>query len=1121
FELAKKTSEGMNFITDWQIIGPFRNNTNTGMLVEYPPESLLPIRDEKVEGAARSISWRTVAFEPFFGTLDFAKLVEPFEETCVYTAAIVENSSKTSQNATFRVSSTGSFACSVNGENVYRKDINRRLRIDQDVFPLSFTPGLSIVLMKWGNSSNDEFLSRTRITDVNGREHKFLSVLDTDEKWWTNFDIAKKCWKKKDSQHGFKEEFKCDITSEFEKKLDEKGSSFDLLILAFLQKYFETQEPKNFVPKILLQRSIQTSPENSILAYYAAMWSVDEKKSKYERQLNFKRKMLLKACEYDPAIAAPTVELAKFYLKLSNQFKVEKYLETARKLVNNQSILFDLRQKYYNMRNWDIEKALLDKSTMQLWQSKKADYFTLQYLLKNNSVIQHDVVKMLYSQHDAYKFSLRYADLLEKVGQDSDALELYLKLISMNPYNFDALNMLFRHYVGRGENQKALDETLKLIEICPDDCMHWYRLGNFHYYLDDVESAEKAWLKALALNPQILELQEYFQHKNADKVEYEQQFFDDVTKLIADARKEEFRKDFPIEIVYNHEIFNIEPDGRYKKVIYYAKRITNDEGVYEYAEDFPIGFNDGRIYIARVHKNDGSIENALVEDGWVYFGMLKVGDIIELAAEMNIKNRGVFGDYYGDRYFFTWEVPAKRAKLTYCLPKSRNFRIYPDATAKSAKITNDAENNKVIYDWTFDNIDALEPEADIPELTEIVDYLEISTYQSWDEFAKWYTNLIKHQTNVTENIRKKVAELTEDLESIESKIQAIYYFITNKIRYDAEWVFGIHGYKPFTADTILNRQFGDCKDKSILMITMLKLLDVKAYPVMINLTMRRSREDVTLPMIGHFNHMISVVEMPDGSMKYLDGTAEFHPFDILPEYDTGAQVIIIKDNKGIIAETPKTNINENMQKKSMIITLSEDGAADAEVSLFYNGSWEPYVRRKYEQKSKILPEIVKYYTSMFPETEISDIKFFDVYNQTEKVEYSYKARIKNFASMKADELVVMPMLKPGEFLSDENIQLAERRFDIILNPPNISEYSIEIQYPANYEIVKIPQTTRIESEFIDLIFEVKTGKNCITLVYRQVYKKSRIKVSEYNKWREMAEKYDEIESKKLHFRKKQ
>ncbi len=1121
YTLAKKTSENMDFITDWQIIGPFRNNTNTGMQIAYPPENLFPARGEAVEGSARNVGWRTLAFEPFFGTMDLSKLVEPFEESCVYSAAIVENSSKTPQECTFRVSSTGSIVCFVNGKIVIRKDINRRLSADQDVFPVVFAPGMNVVLMKWGNSGNDEFQCRTRLTDVDGGKHKFLSVLKTDDNWWTKFDIAKKRWQFKDSQKQIDIKFKTEITSEFEKTLGENGTSFDLLILAFLHKYFETQEPKSFVPKILLAKAIQQSPESSIIAYYAAMWSIDEKKSKFERQLNYKRKMLLKACELEPIIAAPVVELAKFYENLTNQFKVEKYLAEARKLVKNESVLFDLRKKYYAMRDWDIEKALLDKAALQLWLSEKADYFTLKYLKENNSVMQQKVLQMLYNQYDAYKFSLKYVDYLEKTGQDSEAIELYQQLISMNPYNFDAINMLIRHYVGRGDNLSALDETLKLIEICSDECWHWYRLGNFYYYLEDIESAEKAWKKALVLNPQIRELQEYFQYKNADKVEYEHKFFEDVSKLIEKARQVEFRKDFPIEIIYNHEIYNIEPNGSFKKVIYYAKRITNDEGVKDYAEDFPIGFNDGRIYFAKVHKIDGSVENASIEDSWVDFGMLKVGDIIELSAEMTVENRGVFGDYYGDRHYFSWAVPVERAKLTYCLPKSRKFRMYPDKTAKSAKITDDTENGKIIYDWTFNKIEALEPEENIPELFEIVDYLEISTYQSWDEFAKWYTNLIKHQTVVTENIRKKVTELTKDIKTTKSKIEAIYHFITNKIRYDANWVFGIHGYKPFTADTILNRQFGDCKDKSILMITMLKLLDVKAYPVMINLTMRRSREDVTLPMIGHFNHMITLVDMPDGSMKYLDGTAEFHPVDILPEYDTSAKVVIIKDNKGIVAETPKAKLDENMQKKTMKITLSEDGTANADVRLFYNGSWEPYVRRKYEQKSKILPEIEKYYTSKFPDTEISDIKFFDVYNQAEPVDYSYKARIKNFASINADELVLKPIIKPTEFLSEDYAQLAERRFDIILDPPNVSEFIIEITYPENYEIVNLPVTTHLTSEFLELIFEVKTSKNCITLMYRQVYKKSRIKVSEYKLWRELVEKYDEIESRKYHFRKKQ
>ena len=62
---------------------------------------------------------------------------------------------------------------------------------------------------------------------------------------------------------------------------------------------------------------------------------------------------------------------------------------------------------------------------------------------------------------------------------------------------------------------------------------------------------------------------------------------------------------------------------------------------------------------------------------------------------------------------------------------------------------------------------------------------------------------------------------------------AIARFVGQEIRYNS-WPFGTHGYEPFSAATIFERRFGDCKDKSILMRQMLKEIGVEAVPVLIN-----------------------------------------------------------------------------------------------------------------------------------------------------------------------------------------------------------------------------------------------------------------------------------------------
>ena len=42
---------------------------------------------------------------------------------------------------------------------------------------------------------------------------------------------------------------------------------------------------------------------------------------------------------------------------------------------------------------------------------------------------------------------------------------------------------------------------------------------------------------------------------------------------------------------------------------------------------------------------------------------------------------------------------------------------------------------------------------------------------------------------------------------------------------------GISAYKPSSPNKVYNQRFGDCKDKSLLLVTMLNQMNIEAYPV--------------------------------------------------------------------------------------------------------------------------------------------------------------------------------------------------------------------------------------------------------------------------------------------------
>ena len=137
-----------------------------------------------------------------------------------------------------------------------------------------------------------------------------------------------------------------------------------------------------------------------------------------------------------------------------------------------------------------------------------------------------------------------------------------------------------------------------------------------------------------------------------------------------------------------------------------------------------------------------------------------------------------------------------------------------------------------IYTWAFQNIPQIEVEPNMPPEAEINPIILVSTYQSWDEIYKWWQELAKDRMLADKAISEKVTQLIQGKKNKEEIIRAIYNYCAQDIRY-VGIEYGQAGYQPHYAGEIFKNKYGDCKDKAILFITMLKSAGFSAYPVLI------------------------------------------------------------------------------------------------------------------------------------------------------------------------------------------------------------------------------------------------------------------------------------------------
>ncbi|MEA2561801.1 MAG: hypothetical protein QOH06_3305 [Acidobacteriota bacterium] len=210
----------------------------------------------------------------------------------------------------------------------------------------------------------------------------------------------------------------------------------------------------------------------------------------------------------------------------------------------------------------------------------------------------------------------------------------------------------------------------------------------------------------------------------------------------------------------------------------------------------------------------------------------------------------------------------------------------------------------------------------------------------WEKVGMWYEGLTAQVPRGTEPVRAKARELTAGVAGRREKLEALLAFARKQVRYVAVEV-GIGGYRPHTPQEVLERRWGDCKDKAFLLVDLLREVGIEAWPVLI-LAGGNSRVDREFPSPNQFNHVIVAVSADDLGLKETDPVSGGYLF-IDPTQPLGAlswlspstqdqEALVIRGGRGELVRTPIRQESEG-RRFSVDVSLSPDGEATGEARL--------------------------------------------------------------------------------------------------------------------------------------------------------------------------------------------
>jgi hypothetical protein len=270
----------------------------------------------------------------------------------------------------------------------------------------------------------------------------------------------------------------------------------------------------------------------------------------------------------------------------------------------------------------------------------------------------------------------------------------------------------------------------------------------------------------------------------------------------------------------------------------------------------------------RFLQRESSLE-AFSIDGWVSILVLledvRVGDIVEMLISVSGHPRT-----FPDRFWMLAMPPENCASRSWRwsvrFVPSRPMRWKCGTEPFEPAIT-DLPDGLKQWTWLLEQHRPPAPEPGSPEWLLPTHWLQVSDFASWAEVASGVLESWREEFEHPE-LRRMVQEIADQAPTAAERITRALSMVQDDIRYLSLNI-ELGGTIPSPPGAVVQRRFGDCKDKSFLLAHLLRSLGVPARPILVH-TRLRDTVSLLLPSPS-FNHAVIEYEL-DGHRHWVDAT---------------------------------------------------------------------------------------------------------------------------------------------------------------------------------------------------------------------------------------------------------
>ena len=478
----------------------------------------------------------------------------------------------------------------------------------------------------------------------------------------------------------------------------------------------------------------------------------------------------------------------------------------------------------------------------------------------------------------------------------------------------------------------------------------------------------------------------------------------------------------------------------------------------------------------------------------------------ELGEIWDVNVQLVFNDAkYLNSIYFNEDYPLKEKVISITVPKDIDVEIKEfNFEGYDIVHTVKEEGSSKVITYTANNLPSIESvnykqgfQFTYPHLVLLVKgYTQgnqiVNLISSVDDLYKWNKSLVNQLMPNTSILKPKVDELTANAKTDLEKIEAIYYWVQDNIRYIA-FEEGIAGFKPEEAHKVYEKKYGDCKGMANLLKEMLKLTNIDARLTWIGTN--SLMHDFPLPALCVNNHMICAVKLNDKYI-FLDGTEKKCALNEYAERIQGRQAMIENNDSYIIEKVPVTEFQQDLVEKVMTMKIDGEKIIGSGTNNYKGESKRDFFYKFFYSESDKIDAVVKEYAGENSNFKILNVRYNEL-KRTDDVKLNYDFSFQNAMSTFNNETYVsLDFNKPFT-----NLKVAKDRLNDLYFAKKINEiYKIEFNIPDGYKLQTLPANLIIKEEDFEFKLTYEQTGNKILYTKSFIIPGAKVKKKNFEKW---------------------